>query len=68
MIKYNPGVYFLIKDMDVIYIGQSIQMEYRVKNHKVNFDTFVLVPCKNRQSLEREMVMLIKPVLNKMWT
>lgn len=59
------GVYFLIKDQDVIYIGQSIHIEKRVKDHcLLGYDSFVLLPCRNRKRMERKMIKLIRPIHN----
>lgn len=59
------GVYFLLKGEDVIYIGQSVNMERRLTDHCFkDYDAFVFVPSDNREDLEAEMIRLIKPIGN----
>lgn len=59
------GVYFLLKGDDVIYIGQSADMETRIRNHRdKDYDAYVLIPSKHRKQLERKMIKLIKPCRN----
>lgn len=58
--------------MDTIYIGRSIQMELRIKQHKIkDYDYYVMIPYESslqRSLLERYLIMLIEPSMNKMHT
>lgn len=31
--KRNPGIYFLLKDSEIVYIGQSVDCEIRIATH-----------------------------------
>lgn len=61
------GIYFLIKDGNVIYIGQSINVEKRLLKHRdKDFDTFRIIKCHESRLLEyeRRLIKLFKPVFN----
>lgn len=63
------GVYILLKGFDVIYIGQSVNMERRMKDHFLkDYDGYVLIPSDDRGNLERYLIDLIKPSDNKYQT
>jgi hypothetical protein len=52
--RLKCGVYFLIKDEQVVYVGQSINITQRIAEHTKtkDFDTFTYVQCK-REDLNR---------------
>lgn len=63
------GVYFLVKDGQVVYVGQSGNVYARLEKHraKVDFDLwhFLHVPNKTeRLQLERAYIRSLKPALN----
>lgn len=43
------GVYFLIKDNEIVYVGQSINVIARIMNHaregRIEFDGFTIIEC-----------------------
>ncbi len=61
------GVYFLIKDSKIIYIGQSINIAARITSHKdKDFDSVSYVTCKRSELdiLESLYIIAYNPVLN----
>jgi predicted GIY-YIG superfamily endonuclease len=70
---YNlSGVYFLMKNNECIYIGQSINMLNRLNQHRYQKDydyALCYLLDKNNWSyidkVERELIKHIKPILNK---
>ncbi len=61
------GIYFLIKDNIIVYIGQSINVEKRIVSHRdKDFDSFRVIVCDNSKLLEYEkrLISLFKPKLN----
>jgi hypothetical protein len=61
------GVYILIKDCDVLYIGQSMDVEARLYQHrKLDFTHYVVVEAKKHrlQWLEKILISIINPSLN----
>jgi len=68
----ESGVYFLVLNDEIIYIGSSINIAARVLSHKTNgreFDTAYAMeaPESSRLSLERLMIRKLKPRQNKAW-
>jgi len=64
------GIYFLKKNNIVVYVGQSIDIETRVKTHKrclKDFDSFDYVECKKEilNSTENYFILFYNPILNK---
>jgi hypothetical protein len=64
------GIYFLIKDDEIVYIGQSIHIPHRLKNHKRDkkpFDKVFFIECKRREldRLERMLIRQYTPRLNR---
>lgn len=53
--KSKCGVYFLIQDDQVVYVGQSVSVETRIRNHANNkyeikvFDRYAYIPCEKQQ-------------------
>lgn len=68
-----PGVYFLIKNSEIIYVGESGNVANRIKQHKANgipFDKAVASECRIRRIvLERFCIRHFSPPLNQkgMW-
>lgn len=61
------GVYFLIKDSEIVYIGQSINIAARITSHKdKKFDSVSYVTCKRSELdiLESLYIIAYNPVLN----
>ena len=67
----NGCVYFLIKDNEVVYIGQTIN-KTRIRQHEKdkNFDAVWFVPCKIPYHIRLEEMLLSKYVTkyNKKYT
>lgn len=64
------GIYFLIKDKAIVYIGQSANIHVRVSDHAKgikDFDSFAYVECHPSQldEWERAYINKIMPPLNK---
>lgn len=55
--KSKCGVYFLIQDDQVVYVGQSVSVDTRVRDHANNkyavnvkvFDRYAYIPCEKHQ-------------------
>ena len=66
----NIGVYFLIRDGDVVYVGQSVNVLDRISKHRREgkvFDSFAFMECQ-ASHLDRYEQMYIEafvPELNK---
>jgi hypothetical protein len=65
-----PGIYFLCQDMEIVYIGQSIDVAYRVVTHlseatKV-FNRVFFIPChrSNLLAFEKKLIIHFKPKYN----
>ena len=61
------GVYFLILDGKVIYIGQSMDVKKRIRQHfEKRFDSFACIPCamEDLERLEGAYMNLLKPPQN----
>jgi hypothetical protein len=44
--KNHTGVYFLIRDRRVVYVGQSTHISARVKQHEhIGFDSYAFIAC-----------------------
>lgn len=65
----RPGVYFLIKNEKIVYVGQSVHPEARIRDHVLqkDFDKFYIHRCKREalNALESAYIYLYSPVLNK---
>ena len=65
------GIYFLIKQNEIVYIGQSINLHSRMASHKISrifdFDAYSWVECDKSDlgDTEAEYILRFKPVLNK---
>ncbi len=60
-----PGVYFLVRDGGIIYIGQSINVFSRALEHR-NFDQWAYIPCERKQLdvLESMYIHWLRPARN----
>jgi hypothetical protein len=65
----GPGIYFLISDGKIVYIGQSFSTMLRVRCHSSDkdFDRWHWVPCElaRLNATERAYLNLFKPPLNR---
>lgn len=70
------GIYFLFRDDECIYVGQSRQVHTRVREHRMrgsetnSFTTYAWVSCEldELNSLEKAYIDLLQPPLNIMLT
>lgn len=69
--KICCGIYFLTNNDDVVYIGQSINVSFRVKTHlkenKKEFcDVYIIECCKEKlNELENHFIVKYNPKYNK---
>ena len=67
---YQPGVYFLCENDEVVYVGQSVAPSARVAAHrfqgKKSFDRAYLLPVPQSElnDVEARMIKLLEPKLN----
>lgn len=63
------GIYFLIKDNEIVYVGKSIHLHRRLSNHRKakDFDRAFFVECHkdDLNYLEKHFIRLFCPRLNK---
>lgn len=66
--KKRCGIYFLIKGEEIVYVGQSTNIFYRVGQHEgvKDFDTFTYLECdkEHLDLLEARYITKIKPKYN----
>ena len=66
--KLPSGVYFLICDSSVVYVGQSVNVFSRIGTHanEKKFDRFAFVPCEPSMlnKLESLYIHMLRPRLN----
>jgi len=63
----HVGVYFLISEKKVVYVGQSVQVPSRVQAHNdKKFDSVAVIRCNEDQldRLESLYIHFLKPALN----
>jgi len=67
------GIYCLLKDDEIVYIGQSSNIYVRLLEHLVDeikeFDNFICIENESKTLIEIEEVLLInhfKPIYNKL--
>lgn len=63
-------IYFLISGEEIVYIGQTIDIEERLKSHfhgKKEFDSYYSLDCKKEEAdlLEYIYINIFKPKYNK---
>ena len=67
---FKPGVYFLFRCMELVYIGESQCVMPRICQHygQKNFDAYriyAVMPIeKERKALERKLIRKHRPILN----
>jgi hypothetical protein len=64
------GVYLLLSEGVIVYIGRSLNMRSRVKTHRVDgrpFDEVRAIPCDEAASvwLERDLIRVLRPTQNR---
>ena len=66
--KEKPCVYFLIKNNEIVYVGQTVKLHNRLQQHKLDkdFDSYFFLECKKEEllALERKYIFEFLPVLN----
>ncbi len=67
---YPPAVYFLCKEGEVVYVGQTVSMAGRMESHirdNKQFDSvfFIPVPRSILSNVEKAFIKLLKPILNR---
>jgi len=65
--KKSPGVYFLVQNNEVVYVGQSVHIYSRIaQHHGKTFDRYAFVPCEEAllDVLESLYIHVLKPKLN----
>lgn len=66
--NYPPCVYFLCREGKVVYVGQSIQLGYRITTHNRDkeFDQvyYIAVPEKDLFGVESTFIHILKPEYN----
>lgn len=66
--EYPSGIYFLVKDDKVVYVGQSVFPLQRVETHKKDkeFDRVYMLPVPKSvlNEIEGAFIRLLEPILN----
>lgn len=67
--KTFPGIYFLVMDGEIVYVGQSIDIPSRISRHRregKEFDSFAYLLCEKEQldELESLYITAFMPWLN----
>ncbi len=65
------GIYFLVKDMEVIYVGQSVDLFNRISKHRragVDFDSYSFIECERRELDALEMMYVTAFMPKQNWT
>ena len=64
----KSGVYFLILENEIVYVGQSIRVAYRVGNHmgakEFDWVYYLRCPKSDLDFVEGEMIRILEPKLN----
>jgi len=67
-IKNVGGVYLILRDNELLYVGQSCNLDSRLREHHWGFGAEVLyIVCKDlieRLELEAQLIKATKPILN----
>lgn len=60
------GVYFLVQNEEVVYVGQSVNIYLRITQHGIKFDKYAFVPCPVNllDRLESFYIHVLRPRLN----
>lgn len=69
-VEYDSGVYFLVREGRVVYIGKTTNVLARVLKHRQTskkFDSFSFIPClpEHMDELERTYICLLMPDENQ---
>jgi hypothetical protein len=67
--RHGTGIYFLIKDKEVVYVGQSTDVFHRMARHRRDsrdFDSFAYIECEKEKldELEAAYITAFVPLLN----
>jgi hypothetical protein len=67
----RTGIYFLCRDSQVLYVGQSVNAVARISEHVargVAFDAVFFLPCpaEDLNKIERAFIRYLKPPMNRM--
>jgi hypothetical protein len=69
-IQNLAGLYFLVKDKEVVYVGQTIDIFGRISKHRrlgKDFDSFSFITCddqEKRDELESTYILALAPWMN----
>ena len=69
-VENHAGVYFLIKNKEVVYVGQTIDIFSRISKHRrlgKEFDSFSFINCDDqaqRDKLETTYILALAPWMN----
>ena len=75
LIETKPGIYFLLRNKEIVYVGSSVTPAYRVYSHRFygdrtkKFDQAFYIPIKELvylQSVEKVFIQKLQPIENKM--
>ena len=60
--KQKIGIYFLYKGNEVVYVGQSVNIENRIQEHRgsKDFDSYNYVLCDRGELNEKEAYYILK--------
>ncbi len=63
---FNCGIYFLILDGELVYIGQSVDLRKRLANHEHHYDVVFLLSIEmdRLNDVESEWIRRLAPRLN----
>ncbi|MDA8256318.1 MAG: GIY-YIG nuclease family protein [Betaproteobacteria bacterium] len=62
-----PGIYFLMQEGEIVYIGQSRNVQNRIAQHgDKRFDSYAVLPCPDAtlEKNERRLILKFKPKYN----
>lgn len=66
--KQRSGLYFLIKDNEIVYVGQSSAVAQRVAAHRgvMDHDSYTFLPCEGAEAndLEAAYIIALQPRYN----
>ena len=68
---FTVGIYFLVSENEIVYVGQSIDIGQRVRSHRNDikkvFDEVRFIECKEEELLEKEceFISVLNPKYNK---
>lgn len=69
-IEIKVGIYFLLKNNEIVYVGKTINLEQRIMSHQMNnkkdFDNFLFfkVDSEKLDLCERYFINKLKPIYN----